>query len=378
MVSTNKKDPAGKQGSDKAIVTQPKIKSNLTFGFGREQVDLIKSMIAKNSTDDELKLFLYTAQRTGLDPLTKQIYCIKRKDQMTIQTGIDGYRTIAGRTGELAGIDDPVFDSEEYGVPKKATVTVYRFVTGERVPFTASARWNEYAPDTTQAQGFMWKKMPYLMLGKVAEALALRKAFPNDLTGVYTKEEMDQASDTPGKVVESAGPPKFVCSEHGDTIRKVAAGTTKQGKPYPAFWSCSTRVDNGFCKAPIITPEGQEARHNKVTGELEVDVPEAEVKDEDIDTIVPGSPPVNQTTPEKAAEIMGGEVLPPEPPAQVNMIGVNYWTLKSAIAAAHSMADLQVVERDINFVKKTLTEVEVGKLRSEFAVKQQQFQPKAA
>lgn len=157
-----------------------------------EQIELIKSTVAKGATDDELKLFLYTAKRTGLDPLTKQIHFVKRGGQMSIQTGIDGYRTIAERTQSLAGIDDAKYDiGEESNKPLKATVTVYRFVNDEKVAFTASARWSEYAPQGNQA--FMWNKMPFLMLGKCAESLALRKAFPNDLTGLYTDEEMHQA-----------------------------------------------------------------------------------------------------------------------------------------------------------------------------------------
>lgn len=154
-----------------------------------QQVALITNTVAKGATPDELKLFLYTASRTGLDPLTRQIHFVKRGGQMTVQTGIDGYRAIAERSGTLAGIDDAVFDSEDGPRPNKASVTVYRLINGERVPFTASARWSEYAVEG----GFMWKKMPYLMLAKCAEALALRKAFPNDLTGLYTNEEMQQA-----------------------------------------------------------------------------------------------------------------------------------------------------------------------------------------
>lgn len=179
-----------------------------------EQIELIKSTVAKGATDEELKLFLYTAKRTGLDPLTRQIYFQKRqqrqkdgsyKEVMTILTGIDGYRAIADRTGQLAGIDDPTYEEEvvinpstSQGVlgaskrPIKATVTVYKIVKTTRVPFTASARWSEYAPAEPKS-GFMWNKMPYLMLGKVAEALALRKAFPLNLSGLYTTEEMDQA-----------------------------------------------------------------------------------------------------------------------------------------------------------------------------------------
>lgn len=177
----------------------------------QEQVNLITRTVAKGATPDELKLFLYTASRTGLDPLTKQIHFVKRKDQMTIQTGIDGYRAIAERTGTLAGIEDVIYDVEDKPRPNKATVTVWRLINGEKVPFTASARWGEYVMtyyDKEKGQmvtGQMWQKMPYLMLGKCAEALALRKAFPNDLSGLYTNEEMQQADN---KVDDLPPPPR--------------------------------------------------------------------------------------------------------------------------------------------------------------------------
>lgn len=161
--------------------------------FDREKVELIKRMVAKEATDDELKIFLHQAQRMGLDPLAKQIYFRKNRtksgDQMTIITGIDGYRLVADRTGKYAGNDDPVFDNEES--PRKATVTVYKIIGGIRCPYSASARWDQYYPG--DSQGFMWRKMPHLMLGKCAEGLALRKAFPAELSGAYVEEEMQQA-----------------------------------------------------------------------------------------------------------------------------------------------------------------------------------------
>lgn len=196
---------------DKSIVvaevpvktTSPAVRPSWT----REEVELIKQTVAKDATDGELKLFLHTAQKSGLDPFSRQIFFVKRKvksgygykDVASIQTGIDGYRAIAERTGELAGIDDPVYE-EEKDKPKKATVTVYRMVDKgagmkEKVGFTASARWSEYAP-ASDSSWSMWTKMPFLMLGKCAEALALRKAFPHDLSGIYTAEEMAQADRT--------------------------------------------------------------------------------------------------------------------------------------------------------------------------------------
>lgn len=147
-------------------------------------------------SDLEMDVFMAAAHRYGLNPLANQIYPQIRKDRktqertMVIATGIDGYRTLADRTGTYAGNDDPVFD-EAVKRPGMATVTVYKVVGGVRCPFTATARWEQYVPQ--EGLDFMWRKMPHLMLGKVAEALALRKAFPAAIAGIYTDAEMEQA-----------------------------------------------------------------------------------------------------------------------------------------------------------------------------------------
>jgi phage recombination protein Bet len=188
-----------------------------------DQVELIQRTVANGTTNDEFKLFLYTAKRTGLDPLVRQIHAVKRAGKMAIQTAIDGYRLIADRTGKYAGNDDPVFDDEK--TPRKASVTVYKIVDGQRCPFTATARWEQYFPGETQ--GFMWKKMPHLMLGKCAEALALRKAFPAEMGGVYVQEEMEQAS------VEEA-PTAPATLQVAPATPKVAQAVTPQVVSDPA------------------------------------------------------------------------------------------------------------------------------------------------
>lgn len=165
------------------------------FQWSHEDTALIRKIAAPEATQEEFDWFLYVCQRTGLDPLLRQIHLVRRYDDKqkkhvsTVQTGIDGYRTIADRTGHYAGNDDPIFDSEN--APTRATVNVWKMVAGIRCPFEASARWSQYCPAGNG--GFMWKKMPHLMLGKCAEALALRKAFPQQLAGIYTNEEMEQA-----------------------------------------------------------------------------------------------------------------------------------------------------------------------------------------
>lgn len=169
--------------------------------MGQEQLDLLKRTLATDLTNDEFSLFAQVCQRTGLDPFMKQIYAVKRgrgnDRKMVLQVGIDGYRLIADRTGKYAGSDDAEFEGtakcNSKDVPAMARVSVWKLVGNLRVAFTASARWAEYYPG--DSQGHMWVKMPHVMLAKVAEALALRKAFPAELSGLYTQEEMDQATD---------------------------------------------------------------------------------------------------------------------------------------------------------------------------------------
>jgi phage recombination protein Bet len=168
--------------------------------------------------------FLQHCSRTGLDPFARQIYAIARKNRgnlnWTVQISIDGARLVAERTGKYEGQTTPEFTSD--GVtwttvwlndeqPKAARVGVYR--QGFREPLYAIALWTAYAVYQDEWEGgqktgkqklsAMWSKMGPLMLAKCAEMLALRKAFPQDLSGLYSTEEMDQAG-APLEVVKEA------------------------------------------------------------------------------------------------------------------------------------------------------------------------------
>ena len=204
-----------------------------------DQIALIKSQIAVNATDDELKLFLHVANKSGLDPLARQIYFIKRSGKMTIMTAIDGFRAIADRTGQYIGSSDPIF--EEIGNnPVKATVTVNKVVAGVVGNFTATARWSEYYPG--KSQGFMWDKMPHTMLGKCAEALALRKAFPAQLSGLYTGDEMDQAQND-GK--PNNDPPKEVNPTGGsEQLKEILTESPDKIDPEPSVEEMHEEIFN--------------------------------------------------------------------------------------------------------------------------------------
>ena len=172
-----------------------------------EQTQLIATTIAPGCSSDELRLFAYACQRTGLDPFSKQIYAIKRGGKMTIQAGIDGLRAIAERTGELDGShtewcgDDGQWSDVWISAkpPAAAKTTIWR--KGSSHPFTGVARFADY----NAGQG-LWSKMPAAMIAKCSEALALRKAFPANLSGVYSTDEMEQQAIEPVTVAAVPAP----------------------------------------------------------------------------------------------------------------------------------------------------------------------------
>ncbi len=178
-------------------------KSSNIIEYSPEKIDLIKRTVCKGATDDELQLFLYVANKSGLDVFSRQIHAIKRYDSsaqrevMSFQTGIDGYRLIASRTGLHAGTEPATFVIDDNtGALISATVTVYKIVAGQRVSFSATARYSEYvALKKDKTPNIFWLTKPFLMLEKCAESLALRKAFPAELSGIYTNEEMEQADN---------------------------------------------------------------------------------------------------------------------------------------------------------------------------------------
>lgn len=206
----------------------PDIKS---FEIDKEKTELIKRTICKGSTDDELQLFVHACNKSGLDPFMRQIFAVKRWDSsagrsiMTIQTGIDGYRLIADRTGKYTPGRDTEFGYDKDGNLKWAKSYIKKMtLDGQWHEVSGIAFWEEYVQRTKDGKPTsFWKSKAHIMLSKCAEALVLRKTFPAELSGLYTQEEMSQSfPNQEEKIIEKVKPPKkMVEGEHVEEKKTV-------------------------------------------------------------------------------------------------------------------------------------------------------------
>lgn len=218
--------------------------------YDAKALALIKRTVAADCNDDEFSIFIHMARMLRLDPLRRQIYAFvfskdkPDKRRMSIITAIDGFRAIAERTGNYRpDEEEPTYQEDESKKGPnnpaglvKATVRVHKYSHGQWHKVTASARWDEYAPvkeewayDPEQNKraptgkfildtSGNWGKMPYLMLAKVAEALALRKAWPDDFANVYADEEIDRS-----RVID-ATPAELAAQGEADTRMERIGG----------------------------------------------------------------------------------------------------------------------------------------------------------
>lgn len=291
------------------------------LSFSMKQLDIIRNALCRGASDGEIAMFVAVCERSGLDPFFKQIYPIMRRsregdqwvDKMTIQVGIDGYRLIAERTGRYVGMDQVEYLTSDgewtaYWMPASADdhpmmARTAVYVKGFAKPIPGVCRWDAYKYTTGNPPklGAMWAKMPDVMLGKCAEALALRRAFPNELSpifamtgdkGVYdpqedpavsaeategeyrevtTDETPDNRGTGPGHVeplheepqAEETGPPPAASPDFGKTselqMRSIRewypAVSGKHGAPVATATTAWLKARFPYC----VDPTGQRA-----------------------------------------------------------------------------------------------------------------------
>ena len=188
------------------------------MGASPEIAELIRAQIAPEAPDDVIALYFARCQQLGVDPLGRMMFVINRQrnfkddrtgqwnkvDNWQLQGSVDLFRAVAASTTEYAGQDGPFWCGEDGKwtdvwlrpvPPAAAKVGVFRH--GFVAPLYATAVFAEYCQTNRQGEAIgLWKNMPATMVAKCAEALALRKAFPAKLTGIYTGDEMAQAENT--------------------------------------------------------------------------------------------------------------------------------------------------------------------------------------
>ena len=193
--------------------------------FTPQQLNIIKSTVARDTNQSEFDLFMEACRSYGLDPFRKQIHAVvyskdnAEKRKMTIIVSRDGLRVMASRSGDYRPASDPaqiIYDADLKGPtnPKgivSATVKLWKQDSrGEWFPVIGEAYWDEFAPVTDEwaydetkgkraptgkktldASG-NWAKMPVVMITKCAESQALRAGWPETFSNLYTEEEMDK------------------------------------------------------------------------------------------------------------------------------------------------------------------------------------------
>ncbi|WP_427870575.1 phage recombination protein Bet [Leucobacter luti] len=200
-----------------------------TFFNEAQQAALVQMGLGSAPRGD-IETFFHQAKRSGLDPFARQIYMIERRSKVrgewvtkyTIQTSIDGFRVIRDRKGTFRGMEEHWCGTDgvwrevwlEQRPPAAARITLY--LDGFVKPVTAVARYDEYVPLRDGKPTGQWGKMPALMTSKVAEALALRKAYPQDFSGLYTADEMAQAENAPAAQAPAQRPTPAPAPAHAE------------------------------------------------------------------------------------------------------------------------------------------------------------------
>ncbi len=224
-----------------ATASIAKIKSSLSD----EAKAVLKSTVAKDATDEELSLFVHIANSRGLNPFNRQIHFIKRKmkdekgewvEVPTIQTGIDGLRLIAERTKKyMPSAKEPIFHYKPNKEVESCTCFIMKWhnESNQWLEFSHTVFFDEYVQKKKDGTlNRFWRTMPRSQITKCAEAGAIRKGFPEETSGLYIHEEMEQADNSitaSYKVISE----ETVLAKEEDENPVVAAAKARGAKEVP-------------------------------------------------------------------------------------------------------------------------------------------------
>jgi phage recombination protein Bet len=327
----------------------------IAFAQTPENIELLKASLSASGTnlsDSELGIFLYQAAKTGLDPLARQIYVMERGNGgVSFMTSIDGQRLVAQRTHEYDGQTSPEWCGSdgkwrevwlENGNPAAARVGVYR--RGMREPVYGVATWKSY----NSGRG-TWNKMGDVMLAKCAEALALRKAFPQELSGLYTPEEMNSTEDAPE-------PPRVMTTQAA--LAEAGKALIDKGFSRDEALTIMTGIADvddpskltGARLAPVL-----EIVHREDAEALSMYIPHDETPEAEVVTPPAGEKSVDQAMADGDAE-PPASFLAPEPeteePARPRFVVPDYKKGSSQLARPEMVKQFGIWAKEYGLVKK--------------------------
>jgi phage recombination protein Bet len=271
------------------------VAGNRTSGWWNDKglIKLARRTAFKDTNDEEFDQAVAFCREKSLSPMSGQLFAFvfskddPKKRNMVIVTSIMGYRAIANRSGDyMPGPARAYFDpgaKDSLINPRglvRATGAADRFIHGGWKSVEEEALWESFAPilksgadedyewvdtgetwaDTgkpkkrrrlrqgAEAQPILdpkkdgWHRMPDVMLKKCAEAAALRRGWPEDLSGLYVEEEIhrsqvidgDYTDLTPSEIVAKidteqrldriGGPALFATFDDCGTLVRVPHG----------------------------------------------------------------------------------------------------------------------------------------------------------
>lgn len=199
-----------------ALREAPQQVAAFTFAFTADQKKIILDSFLNGASEKEAAVLMEVARARELNPIFQEIHFVSRWNQQrkchvwSAQVGIDGFRTLAERTGLYNGQDEAEYQYDKDGNLFSCRVKVYR--KGIERPFVGLVFWDEYVQKAKDANGQeyvikMWREKPRLMIAKCAEAQAFRRAFPRDTSGLYIPEEMPPVEPEIKALTEASVPP---------------------------------------------------------------------------------------------------------------------------------------------------------------------------
>jgi len=153
----------------------------------RADVDLLKATICSKLTDGQLALFVRLCDYHGVSPFTGAYGFPNADGGLAFGLRIDGMRALARRKASYTRKVELLPAPDNKALVIGARCEIHR--AGDVAPFVAEVLFSEYN------KGGSWDRMPETMIKKVAEAHALRAAFPDALDGVYEPSEIRDEQD---------------------------------------------------------------------------------------------------------------------------------------------------------------------------------------